>query len=184
LFLAYQLYFSLHIFTLPLDKMKFSYLAFALATFITWCAAQNSASYDAFVAACQHNSINPAALNTGYRYAIYDYSPSRGGGTDCIVGFHHIRLVVGNIVPINGGLDFQAKLWDLIINRNNEADWNTEDWRADWHLNDDDAWVPTRAGHTYAMASRAQVKTGYSDDFINNIGTSKTFKNCLMCLLI
>lgn len=184
LFLGYLLYICIQNFILPSTNMRSSYLALALATFITWCGAQNTPSYDAFVSACQHNGINPDALNTNYRYAIYDYSPSRGGATDCIAGFHHVRLVVGAIVPVAGGKDFQGTSWDLVILANGQADWDVEPWRADQHISSTTGgWVPNRDPHTFAIASYGQVKSRYTDNFISNIGKSTFSRGFLMLLM-
>jgi hypothetical protein len=162
--------------------MRFSYLIAALTTFIV-CVAENTANYDAFVAACQHNYINPDALNTGYRYAIFDTSPARNAVSQCYPGFTHIELVVGTIVNVEGGRDFQATLFDLVIT-NGLATTNMEPWQANYHLDDaGNDWRLNRGQHSWSVAGKGQVILGYDDNYIKNIGTWKTSRTYLACPL-
>ncbi|MAD83773.1 MAG: hypothetical protein CL912_12495 [Deltaproteobacteria bacterium] len=150
--------------------MRISYLIAALTTFIV-CAIGNTENYNAFAAACQHNSINPDALDTRYRYAIFDMSPPRTAVAQCYPGFTHMEVVVGRIVTVAGGRDFQATLFDLVIDENGKAAANSEPWQANYHLGPEGDWRPNRSQHTWSVAGKGQVLPEYDDNYIHNIGT-------------
>lgn len=54
-------------------------------------------------------------LYIGRRYAIYEYWPASNFQEQCIPGYSHVRLVIGDYHAIEGqGLDFDGRVYDMV----------------------------------------------------------------------
>lgn len=54
-------------------------------------------------------------IDVGRTYAIYEYWPATTVQEQCIPGYRHVRLIVGEYKEIVGqGTDFDGQAWDMV----------------------------------------------------------------------
>ena len=95
--------------------MKLYLFSVALFSLVSLLLAANTENYEV-----AQKAAGSTTLQRGQRYAFYEYwttSRLTFAFPDCITGYKHIRLVVGEVKmqPNKKDMNFRGTAWDLIV---------------------------------------------------------------------
>ncbi|KAI0136925.1 hypothetical protein BJ170DRAFT_710969 [Xylariales sp. AK1849] len=140
------------------------YLTTLFAAFLVLVTADTE-NYQVFKAAADSSGV---AVNGVNRFAFYEYWHSTGSFRDCIVGWSHVRVIVGKRYGTAGNYDFRATAFDMVIGEDGRSvEPEQEPWLANSYIKNG-AWVRVSQNSQYSGAHK--VKTGYPDNEIANVG--------------